>query len=874
MIIKESIGPNIFLNRLLEILRNYRIGIGISALVLYSGLMFIFGAKAYKSGFVSDVRELISSKSYRIVHNYVKGLTTRPQRITIDIKYKNVEKLRRKREVALSKGTLINSSEDYVPASIRYGDETIKVKLRLKGDQLDHLRGDKWSFRIRVKDDNTLMGMKQLSIQHPGTRNYIYEWIFHQVARREGLISLRYKFVNVTVNGKDLGLYALEEHFEKRLIENNRRREGPIIRFDESLWWVERLHFEESRSLPGLGNYYSLPIDMFHTKRTFNDPVLFKNYLAAQNLLEQFRRDKLPASQVFEIERLAKNLALCDLFGAIHSIHTNQLRFYYDPILSLLEPIPFDINGGYKLNRLACMYTNEYDSIYQGGGRTIFLTTLFKDCLFWENYVRELEKFSTPSYLDTLFEELNDGLSQSLNEIYSEFPHYSFSKDVLYQNQEYIRTFLNPAKGLHAYYHKGYKDRIEIELGNIQQIPVEVLNASYKDSIVFENESKIIIFPKAYSDPINYQNIGFILPDGFAWSDTMVQDLKINYRLLGTSRLRYETVFPWSHLDENFLSNDFIRQQPNLSDFDFLVVDEKDKSIIFKSGEWNLTRNLIIPGDYRVIAGGGLKLNLKNSSKILSYSPVNFIGSEGNPIVIYSSDSSGQGIAVMNSQRQSLLKYVNFDNLSNLSHNGWELTGAITFHKSPVKISCCQFTRIRSEDALNIISSEFEIDNTVFDENLSDAFDADFAKGSVINSSFINCGNDAIDASGSVISVNGNFINGAGDKGLSVGENSEMVANKVEVRKAEIAVASKDMSEIKIEGIEIYDSKIGFTAFQKKPEFGPASIEVSELEMDKVDVPYLIEAGSDLTVNGKRIKPSRENVKDILYGVEYGKASN
>ena len=44
--------------------------------------------------------------------------------------------------------------------------------------------------------------------------------------------------------------------------------------------------------------------------------------------------------------------------------------------------------------------------------------------------------------------------------------------------------------------------------------------------------------------------------------------------------------------------------------------------------------------------------------------------------------------------------------------------------------------------------------------------------------------------------------------------------------------------------------------------------------MDRVDVPYLIEPGSDLTVNGKRIKPSRENVKDILYGVKYGKASN
>ncbi|NJM95793.1 MAG: hypothetical protein HC792_06715 [Acaryochloridaceae cyanobacterium CSU_5_19] len=36
---------------------------------------------------------------------------------------------------------------------------------------------------------------------------------------REGLPALRYEFVNVIQNGKDMGIYALEEHFEKRLIE-------------------------------------------------------------------------------------------------------------------------------------------------------------------------------------------------------------------------------------------------------------------------------------------------------------------------------------------------------------------------------------------------------------------------------------------------------------------------------------------------------------------------------------------------------------------------------------------------------------------------------------------------------------------------------
>ena len=30
------------------------------------------------------------------------------------------------------------------------------------------------------------MGMKRFSLQHPGTRNYLYEWFYQQLSRGEG----------------------------------------------------------------------------------------------------------------------------------------------------------------------------------------------------------------------------------------------------------------------------------------------------------------------------------------------------------------------------------------------------------------------------------------------------------------------------------------------------------------------------------------------------------------------------------------------------------------------------------------------------------------------------------------------------------------
>ena len=46
-----------------------------------------------------------------------------------------------------------------------------------------------------------------------------------------------------------------------------------------------------------------------------------------------------------------------------------------------------------------------------------------------------------------------------------------------------------------------------------------------------------------------------------------------------------------------------------------------------------------------------------------------------------------------------------------------------------------------------------------------------------------------------------------------------------------------------------------------------------DLETEAIDVLYLLEQGSTLTLNREAITPNREEVRDVLYGVEYGKAS-
>ena len=797
------------------------------------------------------------------------NLHATPEHILIDIKFKDFQKIAHKREIALSTNYLFSDALDYVPAKVIYGDEkAMKAKLRLKGDLPDHWKTDKWSLRVKLKGENTLFGMKNFSIQHPKTRNFLNEWIVLEALKREGIISVRYKFVDVTINGKYKGIYAMEEHFEKRLIESNKYRDGPIIKFNEDLFWHEwKLLRTFEREY---GSFSSSSIDGYSKVKSHNS--LFEK---AVTLMESFRIGELKTSDVFDIRKMATFVAFMDLFGA-DEIDWNDLRFYYNPITSKFEPIGFDLSCYFKQILMLFSYaggvSGNSDKLRVERSPSL-VRRLFNDLGFFAMYIKTLERISKPEYLNTLFSGLKDEIEKNCYILRKEYPGIQISRNRVVKNQKFIKESINPKQALYAYHHKTSENLVELELGNIQSFPLVVNCVRYNDSVIFTPKEKIVLLTKVPSKPVNYQNFSFALPEGFVWEENMIKDIKVEYNLLGSSRTKYVTVFPWSHLNKNLVKNDLVRQQSNVNQFSFLKLDEETKIISFAQGNLEIKQNLIIPPGYKVICRPGTQLNLLNSAKILSYSPLFFSGSDENQIIINSSDSTGQGIVVINAGEKSILNYVVFKNLSNPSQAGWELPGAVTFYESPVGIAHSQFLNNMSEDALNIVRSKFSVDTTLFSNTQSDAFDADFCEGSITNSSFIKCGNDGIDVSGSELTLLNILINEAGDKGLSIGENSIVDARHIEIKAAEIGIASKDLSKITIDGLTLARCEIGFTVYQKKSEFGPGSIIAKTVSMAELGHPYLLEEDSTLFVNGKKIKPGQKKVKNVLYGVEYGKSS-
>lgn len=354
---------------------------------------------------------------------------------------KQYDKLKEKRDKAVSVKILETKDSDYVPATITYNGTEYRAEVRLKGDWTDHLQGDKWSFRIKLKDDKTILGMRKFSIHHPKTRGYINEWLYHKVIKEEEIIGLRYGFLEGAVHikqenssnfvNKEVGIYAIEETFDKRTVESNKRKESVILKFTEDYWWSEvkkslsvgrpsGIHW--SRFMTGA----NLPISMFSESKMLQDSTMFDYFKLSKNLLHQVRAGEIPISEVFDLKKLALQNALLNLFGGTHGNYIINLRFYYNPITSKLEPIAFDGNSGERLE--------EYVDF--------FFLREEKDSVYLKELAYAIEKVAKPDYLQSFLDVNQEEISEYEKLFKKEFRTTGLSLDNLEHNQGILKSEL------------------------------------------------------------------------------------------------------------------------------------------------------------------------------------------------------------------------------------------------------------------------------------------------------------------------------------------------------------------------------------------------------------------------------------------------
>lgn len=785
----------------------------------------------------------------------------------LDIQPQDFARIVARREEALKVGILLAGQGDYVSATLKLNGAAIPAEVRLKGDWLDHFGFEKWSFRVRLRDGYALYGMTVFSLQDPGTRSYLNEWLFLENLRMEDILAVRYRFAHVVLNGRYMGIYAIEEGFRKELLEAMGRREGLIIRYDEDLLWEWRYSQDDDVVPPGVERFFI--IDEFQSGRIAADPLLAAQREVAIGLLRSVWSGERPASEVMDVGRMGKFLALADLWNAEHALIWHNLRYDYNPITARLEPVVFDAQP-----------LPDYLGPYQVGLRyDLTYDVFYHDPWIRKAYIQALWEFSQPEYIDQLqarYEAQWATLRAALEPEFGPDPLQP-PWDHLRQRQERIRQMLTPLQTTYAYIRSSQPDRdvLSLDVGNLlDTLPVQVVGLETDGVLVPAGKEWVASESTRYLIPTNSPDEVVLAPLNLQSPDMPYVQLEIPRvvlpqnpgaapsfhlitRIWGLTATFTQTILPDYPTP---LTEGPLPKPPSLDEalaqHPYLEQVEGTSFLRIRPGTYAVNGDLVLPAGYGLRLEPGTTLRFGDGHFLFATGPLDFQGDEDAPIVLGPVGDSWGGIVVLEADAPSLWNYVIVERAQEVHRPGWGITGAITFYRSPIRLDHCRITESYAEDGINVIHSRFEFVASEFGPTASDTIDADFSTGVIENCSFHDTGGDAIDVSGSQVDVRSVRMQNIGDKGISVGEGSRLSARGVRMENVRFGVVSKDLSQTTVSQLTVIRAHVaGLAAYIKKPAYGPATLTATDVVFQ--DVPperqTLVQTGCWVDLNGVRV---------------------
>ena len=798
-------------------------------------LSFFKDGIIYRSAKFFQKITLIYDKS--VDENFISGLNYVADTIKIYIPKENFILLNKMREDAI-KGI---KDFKYVDAKILVMNDTSKMKIKLKGDRKIHFNKNiGWSFRIKSKN-LIYKNLKAFSLHHPGTKNYIYEWIYHKLLKEEGIHNLNYTFLNVNVNGENWGVYALEEFISQEYYKNNSLSESAVYRFIEDFGF----HYSDVPLFkPFKGSY----------KKNDTSKMNISN---AIKLMSGFRKKHLKVSDVFDAEKMAKLFAIQDVFGFQHGSVSKSIRFYFNPVSQRLEPIGYDghfgCDGGNSYLSIEFPFSNKsWHSDHDKEWFSLFFNSSNLDTNFISYYLKALEKYSSHNYIDSFLNrneyEIKKGLGlifQNYPPLYDHIGHFGpekFKYDSSFAKHKITHVIqkINPNKAIHSYVSDLNDELITLEISNIQYFPIKIMGLiTMNQDTLYPKINKVVKF----SDKYNFEKFHF-KTKGVPYN---LKKIKVFYRLIGSSKA----------LNTSIDGSLFVKEANFNTLFDY---DSSSRTISFKNSVVKIKSEIVIPENYVFQIKKGTQIDFIDSGSITSYSPPVFNGTLENPIVFTSSDSSSKGLTFITDKETGLINHVKF---KKFKLNNTLESGLINLHKTNIKFNSCEFENINFKNIIKANRCKILISNSKFRASNSNSIDLNFCLGRIENCNFQNVYNGINTSSSEIYLKNITLLN-MENTGFEILENSKVLANNIDITDANAGVLCYDNSELKIQNLIIRNAEIGLAAFQKKKEYDKSIIFGKNIVFENIKDSCISHRGSNIFINSVITPWSNSKINDLI----------
>ncbi len=278
--------------------------------------------------------------------------------------------------------------------------------------------------------------------------------------------------------------------------------------------------------------------------------------------------------------------------------------------------------------------------------------------------------------------------------------------------------------------------------------------------------------------------------------------------------------------------------------------------ITIQPGSYKIMQDFILPRGFKLVLVAGTTLLLGEDVVVVGFNGLDVKGSANNPVTISAENPLKPFGSVGILGQKNTGSDINYLHLSHGSErwlDGVFFSGGLSIHYNKnVYVNNSTITFNHADDGMNIkYAKHVIIENSDFINNFADQIDLDYCSGTITGSRFLNTtenddNGDGLDVSGSSILVqDSNFI-GFGDKGISIGEASTLLARENRLIDNLNGIAVKDLSQLFFLQSTFEGNGTDIIAYQKKEIFGGGSVFMLQKFMQGEKLSYKMDSKSQL----------------------------
>ena len=723
---------------------------------------------------------------------------------------------------------------------IKFKDNKYKIKIKPRGGTWFHWENKKKSYTIKANKNSKPTKLFYI----PEKRAMLGEHLIQKIGKFIDLQSLNSTFGHLEINGENNGFYYISDDFDKHFLIENNLPEGNIYHTDpyktDSNYNVSDI--KKNVFLGNIKKYNSrFDTDIDYFMKTINQD----NFYLSNNWKYHFDQ-----------ENLVKMLALYLFSGTTH-YNLHNMYFYINPVNGKIYFFPWDfmnIAHGESLKFEDVDKLGDYKNFNQIFAKLLEIKEIryLRNKFIYEqadsiiNFIEKFENEEVPHiFMAMLFDNtipLNTGADNQKS-----FLEFTKISQRIKDNIKFLQKKLekNHSELDVKTMVKDGTAELNINLLSYAGIEIKCITIIYSDNNkpnCYKKGTKLfsdIEYHKSHRANIKLKStsnkIKITTPKNKA-----IRKVTVDYSNIfnGITKKVNSVLIQEKH--EKTVS----KVKNNLSLYPNILIQKSDQ-LYFRSDYVVLKENLILPEETTLNILPGTQILLDKGVSIISYGSI-IVNGKKDKKVTFSPLKKHQPwgtIALVgndtNRISKSVFQYCVFDGGSGANEKGGYFSAMLAAHYvKDITIKNCIFKNASKknggDDAVNVKYGKVMIKDSLFKKNSGDGIDFDFVdeNSSIINSNFIDNKNDAIDVSSSLVFIENCNINNSGDKGISVGEKSNININDCQIFNSKIGIATKDSSFVNLSNSTLEKNIVGIGLYNKKEYYKSSSIRVVDTKIE------------------------------------------